>query len=188
MSLTASLLFSGRIAVEPYKPQVVHNQPFICLGLADAEQSRNTVTLHFYSLAQIEKLRAALDTLANDFAAFLANQPQFSRPLKPGETEPGVPPWPVAPGTDTTGWTDSQILGEQPSPGAEDRPIELSPEPVDPWKEKGEASDPAEAEPTDLEATPILSCRSCGHMLLNEAEVQAQLCDDCAAVAARVQF
>lgn len=28
----------------------------------------------------------------------------------------GVPPWPVKPGTDTTGWTMSQQLGEQPPP------------------------------------------------------------------------
>lgn len=234
MSLSASLLFSDGILIEEYAPQMCGEQAFICLRLADAGYKYNNIMLHFYNVEQIEKLMAAL---GNTRAAFLRadpavvhleHSPKFSRPLKPGETEPGVPPWPVAPGTDTTGWTDSQILGEQPPPDEPrdclgqdvegncvpvtknellaqsrygevafvpvrsaryDQAIELSPEPVDPWKERGEASDPAET-PTDEIAlpAPLPECRSCSFMLLTEVEVVAGICTECAAIAAKIAF
>lgn len=220
-----TLLFRGetmphmRSDVHPAKVDSIlgPRRPFAILSLTDHEEKGGSklASMYFDTPGQISELMAELSKLHDLFAVTvnapadpavvpLEHSPEFSRPLKPGETEPGVPPWPVAPGTNTTGWSDSQKLGEQPSPevarqmlrdgiygdgDSTECTIELSPEPVDPWKERGEVSDPAET-PTDEIAlpAPLPLCRSCNFMLALDSEIAAGICQDCAAISEKVQF
>ncbi len=159
MSLTANLHFND--GVKATMPEI-YTRPdgtkWATLSLSGKDDN-GKVTLFFDTVGDIESLVIELNALADEFADAKA-----WADLKPGETEPGVPPWPVAPGTDTTGWSVSQQLGEQPPPNfteaiTDDLPIQLTEE------DAGE-------------------CRGCKRAI----EPGKDLCEDCEEVAAKIEF
>jgi hypothetical protein len=87
---------------------------FATLELGEKDSTGGGVSLFFFRLKDIEKLVEALQNLGNRFANQLAGENDI--PPDDIPAQPGVPPWPVQPGADTTGWTLSQKLGEQPPP------------------------------------------------------------------------
>lgn len=117
MSLSTVLNLSNGIILSP--PGRINTTEsgltFAAISIGEKGEGAG-VDIYFDRPEDIAKLVDALGDLFHRFRAAFADP--AARPLKPGESAPGVPPWPVAPGTDTAGWSVSQQLGEQPPPEA----------------------------------------------------------------------
>jgi len=96
-------------------------KPWATIDLAEKSNSDlSKVTLYFDRVEDIVTLVAALQDLGNRLAEAEPDAVAHAVATDDGNPIPepyydGVP-WPVATGADTTGWSDSQKLGEQPPP------------------------------------------------------------------------
>jgi hypothetical protein len=108
------------------------------------ENSLKSFAIYFHTSKQAAALAWAIFRAGDALAEFERDAQGLRMPDPAHEAAvkaaQNAVPWPVPDGTDTTGWTDSQKLGEQPPPG---------------WVE------PSETGPDDFPAPKPKTCNLC---------------------------